>query len=269
MEFTTKQAWLGTILTLLIFIDLFVFGIGTLSSLRLANPENKEGPISARELAFRFSNYDCKNPSEFIKLPYIYSGIKRDILYLTLPFNCGGDTGELSGINNLFSLIVSPVILVDIPLSFIADTVMLPYTIPKQKKEGNILDPPYFKMGNLQREEGKKESAKEYYEKGFNILHKYYGTMPYYEIYHYLPEFDEILLMFAQDHEQKGEYDKALFYYENIIEIATRYQNGPSGPAVKYYKDLERLYSKMGNHEKASECHTKANEYAQKYKRKK
>jgi hypothetical protein len=25
----------------------------------------------------------------------------------------------------------------------------------------------------------------------------------------------------------------------------------------------------MGNHEKASECHTKANEYAQKYKRKK
>lgn len=33
------------------------------------------------------------------------------------------------------------------------------------------------------------------------------------------------------------------------------------------YKDLGRIYSKMGNNEKASECYDKANEYAQKYMR--
>lgn len=254
------------VLAILVLLDLFVFGIGTVSSLRIAKSEkDEEIPISVRELMFRLSNYECKNPSEFTNLPYIYSGTKRDILYLTRPFNCGGSTGEYGAINNAISVLIAPLILVDIPLSFIADTVMLPKTIPMQKKEGNIIDPPYFRMGNLQLENGNKEKAKEYYDEGFKVLPKYYGVMPYYEISIYLPKFDDILEWYANYYEQRGAYDKAIFYYENLIEIAIRYQNGPSGPAERRYKDLGNLYSKIGNQEKASECYNKVHDHHQKY----
>jgi len=251
----------------LIILDILVLGLGTKSSLNLADPNSKEGDFSSRELTFRFSNYECNNPSEFVNLPYVYSGTKRDILYLTRPFNCGGATGELSDLNDAFTILMAPLVLVDIPLSFVADTVMLPKTIPKQRKEGNIIDPPYFRMGNIQREKGNNDKAREYYEKGFKILPKYYGTMSYYEIYPYLPDFDDILEFIAKYHEQRSEYDKTIFYFEQLVEMAVRYQQGPSGPIVARYQQLGKLYEKTGYHEKASVCYDNANQYIQKYKK--
>lgn len=249
-------------------LPIFLHGCGTVSTLQLAdasNPYNRIGPHGARELKFRFPNYECENPSEFIKLPYIYSGTMRNILFLSQPFNCGGSHGELGVIHNAISILISPLIIVDIPLSLVADTLLLPFTISHQIKEGNIVDPPYFRMGNLARRKGNDDQAREYYEKGFKVLPKYYGNKPYFEMYSYLPDFDEITEYFANYHEQRGEYDKAIFYYEQLVEIAIRYEQGPSGPIVKRYKQLERIYTIAGKHDKATACRDKANEYAHQY----
>jgi tetratricopeptide (TPR) repeat protein len=244
-----------------LFLALILSSCGTITSWNLSSPDNKEGPIAARELYFRFQNYDCDNPSESLQIPYVYSGVKKDYLQIMKPRYCGWSHGEVGPLNDLIYIITIPIYVVDLPLSFVADTVMLPWAIPRQRKEGNLIDPPYFKLGNMQRQLRNMDKAKEYYDKGFNVLPKYYGALPYHEIYHYLPDFEDILLIYATDYDQKSEYDKAVLYYENLVEIAVRYQNGPSGPVKRRYIDLGRIYSKVGNNDKAAECYKKAAEY--------
>lgn len=255
-----------TYLFILFAFTAFVLSCGTIRSLKLADPDNIKGPISARELAFRDLHNECEKPSEFLKIPYVYSGTKTDLLFLARPYHCGWDTGEVSVINNAIFILMTPFIIIDVPLSFIADTVMLPITIPKQYKEGNIIDPPYFKIGDVYQGHDD-EKAIEYYKKGLKILPKYYGNRSYYEIYPYLSDIDDIFYWSANYYDKRGEYDKAIFYYERLLELDLRYSQGPSGYIERHYRDLGNIYSKIGNHEKASECYKKAYEYSQQYKK--
>jgi tetratricopeptide (TPR) repeat protein len=220
--------------------------------------------MSSRESLFRDWHYECANPSESIQIPYIYSGIKSDMLYLMWPSECGWGTGELSGLNNaVFVIFVAPLCVIDIPFSFVADTVMLPYTIMQQNKEGNIVDPPYLKMGLIQERMGNNEKAREFYEKGMKVLPKYYGTKPYYEIH--LPNFYEALNWLANYYTQIGDYDKAIFYSEQLLEITLHWaHNYTSREIEQCYKKIGWLYSKTGKDEKAVFFNKKATEYSQK-----
>lgn len=85
-----------------------------------------------------FSNAKKENNEVFCKTikylyddnPVVYSGTYQDIYgYILFPHTCHGE--------GCFGIIVYPVMLigglVDLPLSFVADTLMLPYTIPLAK----------------------------------------------------------------------------------------------------------------------------------------
>ncbi len=242
----------------------FISSCGTVTSLQLANPDNKKGPISARELAFHNPHYECEKPSEFLKIPHVYSGTKSDIRFIAWPYYCGWAGGEVGLINNAMFILMTPFTLIDVPLSFIADTLVLPITIPKQYKEGHLIDPPYFKIGDTYRSHDE-EKAIEYYEKGLSILPKYYGNRAYYEIYPYLSEINDVFSCLANYYFKRKEYDKSIFYYETSLEIDVHRNIGPSGRIEARYKFLGILYSRVGNHEKASECYKKASEYSQKY----
>lgn len=248
-----------------VFLLIFLSNCGTIRTLSLANPGNIEGPISARELAYRSTNYDCANPTEDMNIPYVYSGVKSDIRHITWASKCGWASGETGFVNNAFYMFSIPFVVIDIPFSFVADTVMLPSTIPKQNKEGYLLDPPYFKLGNIQMSKGNKSKAIEYYKKGLEILPKYYSKIKFYEIYSYVPDFDDAIKIIAENYEQQSDYTKAIYYFEVLIDIALNYQDGPSGPADKRFDDLARVYSKMGNADKSSEYYIKADNYRQKY----
>src|SRR5579863_1719089 len=62
------------------------------------------------------------------KQTFIYMGVETDIYGLFwLPFNCHGA-----------DCMTAPLYLVDLPFSAVADTIMLPFMIPKQYKQNLI-----------------------------------------------------------------------------------------------------------------------------------
>ena len=258
----------------LLIIDLSVLGLGTKTTLELADPSYKgtyyyaQGKFGARALAFELPNWQCKRPSEFLRLPIVYSGTKRDILFLTDPVQCGVPSDETALFRTPLWVGLAALHVVDIPFSLIADSVMLPVTIPRQRREGNIVDPPYFRMGTLRREAGDAYTAKEYYEKGVKVLPKYYGNIPLHDLFGHFPDLDDIAEFLGQYHLQRQEYDRALFYYEEWLEMGLRYRPGPGGPVEKRYRELARVYTIAGNPVRAQECNDKAEEYANRDKNK-
>ena len=77
-------------------------------------------------------SHDCCSAT-----PHIYSGLVSDFQILAYPVSC-----PCSGESGLGAILLYPLLLplsiIDIPLSFAADTLVLPYTIHRQKKYGNI-----------------------------------------------------------------------------------------------------------------------------------
>ncbi len=82
--------------------------------------------------------YGGRKPSGCdVPLPQIYSGTLTDmrvILYLPLEWTDFCSSSNLG----LITAFYFPVSFVDLPLSFAADTVLLPYTIYRQSVYGNI-----------------------------------------------------------------------------------------------------------------------------------
>lgn len=262
-------------LALIIILVTCISGCTSIATLSLANPNNKgDSPISARELAFRSLHNECYAPSEFVRVPYVYSGTKKAIINLTQPFNCGLDRGELSTVNNFIYWLVYPFMLVDLPLSIVFDTVALPYTAHRQINEGNLIDPPYIKIADMytRRNDNYRSNHSplalyddntitEYYEKGINSLHKYYGKMSYKEIYPYIRALDSAFLWLATYYEKKGDLDRSIYYYENLVEIDVKYNNGPSGRVGEHYRKLCSVYLINGDNDNYIECKRKSNEF--------
>ncbi|GBC62419.1 hypothetical protein DENIS_3391 [Desulfonema ishimotonii] len=75
----------------------------------------------------------CKLP-----VPYVYGGTMTDIRLLLFPWICTtcGESGWIFSTRCIPLLF--PLALADLPLSFAADTLLLPYTIHMQSKYGNI-----------------------------------------------------------------------------------------------------------------------------------
>ena len=111
-----------------ILISLALAGCGTIvsqgASREIFEAKNEEG------------EYD-RDDSCCILTPHVYSGVVTDYTMLTFPFSCPC-TGE-SGLAGLaFWPLIATLAIIDMPLSAAADTVILPYTIPRQIKYGYI-----------------------------------------------------------------------------------------------------------------------------------
>lgn len=57
------------------------------------------------------------------------------------PEEHGAELGEAVLRRTLFFPVIFPFLLADVPLSFVGDTLLLPYTIGDQTENGNICDP--------------------------------------------------------------------------------------------------------------------------------
>ena len=101
---------------LVIVLVLVIPGCGTMQTL---NPTNDHVEISHRGK----KSY-CK------KIFRVYSGTNYQVCKLN---------GEPSYAENLGSNVGGvPFFIIDIPLSFVMDTIVLPYTVTRQFKDGNI-----------------------------------------------------------------------------------------------------------------------------------
>jgi len=65
-----------------------------------------------------------------IEQQIVFSGTKRDVSLLLVPFNCSGEECMAA----LYYPFILPLALIDLPLSFIADSLLLPYTLYVQYK---------------------------------------------------------------------------------------------------------------------------------------
>ena len=76
--------------------------------------------------------------------PVVYGGTVEAARYMWpsfCPEEHGAQLGEAVLRRTLFFPIIFPFLLADIPLSFIEDTLLFPFTIGDQIKNGNICDP--------------------------------------------------------------------------------------------------------------------------------
>ncbi len=73
----------------------------------------------------------CKVTEDFgIEQQIVFSGSRRDLSLLLVPFNCSGE----ACMGALYYPFILPLALIDLPLSFIADSLLLPYTLYVQYK---------------------------------------------------------------------------------------------------------------------------------------
>ncbi len=238
MKFYIKMLFVST---------LFIVSLaacGTFKTLTLSEEE--------RERTFYFFNVDCDAPSEFLSFPYMYSGTKKDLIYILYPHYCGWAHGEVGHVNNACFISVIPIVILDLPLSLAADTLVLPFTAYMQYKHGNMVDPPYFKMGD--NHGGDSDTSIEYYENGLKILPKYYGD----EYPYYIKDYFRKL---ADYYDKKGEYQKSVLYYEKLLEVILPSRHIHPSYIEGYYQKLGGVYFKSGNQKKADECFEKALEY--------
>jgi len=204
--------------------------------------------------------YRTESTSEFLSLPYMYSGAKNDFLSIFYLYYFGWPDSESGCLK--YVCCMPPLTIFDLPLSFAADTLVLPFTAYMQYKHGNLVDPPYFDIGDIHRKRGREDAAIEYYEKGLKILPKYYGDK-------YPDYIDDYFSKLADYYDRKGDYENAVFYYEMLLEVTlpTCHNIHPTN-IDGYYYDIEEYYQKLGgayfrsgNQKKADECFEKALEY--------
>ena len=171
---------------------------------------------------FARMDYECnKNPTELFVIPYIYSGVMTNVRYIRWANVCG-ISGELSTIDNMFHTVTIPFRLINLAVSFVSDTVMLPFTITMQIMEGNIIDPPYFAIARIYVQKVDRmddDKAIEYFEKGINVLPKYFGENNYGEADLYLSDLEGAFYKLGQLYDKKGNQKKALYYKEHYNKI--------------------------------------------------
>jgi uncharacterized protein YceK len=93
-------------------------------------------------------------------IPQVYSGTAADLVFAKdVMFETTGATGEEQGAECCFSPFY---LVVDLPLSFVADTILLPYTIWKQIFQGSIWksSAPKSLMSNEKKKPAKIENKK-------------------------------------------------------------------------------------------------------------
>lgn len=101
-------------------------------------------------------------------VPQIYSGMAADLVYTKdIIFGTTGVNAEEQPSECFFSPFY---LILDLPLSFVADSLLLPYTIPKQIRHGNIRKStppsPLLSNGNkVNTEKGKKKNQPFQYQK--------------------------------------------------------------------------------------------------------
>ena len=120
----------ATLVVLGMLISQTLSGCGTISSQHdsIRSVEAKENP----DIYFR--DDPCCIPT-----PNIYSGVVTDYQTLTFPFTCPC-TGESGLAAIVFWPVIGTLSLIDMPMSFVADTAILPYTIYRQVEYGNITE---------------------------------------------------------------------------------------------------------------------------------
>jgi uncharacterized protein YceK len=110
-----------------IFLIVSFLGCSTIETQRISN--NNYDEVEQKYIP---SESDC-----ILSTPNIYSGSVSAFEKIFFPFMCpcGGESG-LAAI--AYYPLFLPVLIIDLPISAVADTVILPYTAYKQIKFGNI-----------------------------------------------------------------------------------------------------------------------------------
>lgn len=115
----------------LVILCVCVSGCGTTISQYIGHQEGGKIICESRE--------EYERETYGIGQPNVYSGVTFDTRLLLIPFICEG-RGEGDMIYRLFYPVVAPVLVIDLPLSLATDTVILPYTVYRQLKYGNIVE---------------------------------------------------------------------------------------------------------------------------------
>lgn len=134
---------------------IFLSGCSTLQTLNERSIKHWPGI----ELYNECNNYELHGITQQI----VYSGLRRDVAFIVLPFNCSGEAcwGAM-----LYPLIL-PYYLVDLPFSAIADTIAFPHTRHIQYEECPKVD----RIDLLNRQELLNKRIKEYYSNYSNVEH--------------------------------------------------------------------------------------------------
>ncbi len=82
----------------------------------------------------------------------------------------------------------------------------------------------------------------------------------YKEAESYFFDLDSIFYKIAKLYENKQNYEKSIYFYEQLIEL-TQATSGSPGYLERYYRNMGEVYSKAGNTLKAIECYKAAREY--------
>lgn len=114
-------------------IILIVFLLVIFSSCATLETQQKSyHNYSEKEQTFIQSKSDC-----ILSTPHVYSGTIYAFELMLFPVMCPC-SGE-SGLAALaFYPLLLPIFIINVPLSAVADTIILPYTVYKQIKYGNI-----------------------------------------------------------------------------------------------------------------------------------
>ena len=97
------------------------------------------GTIITQKIAHnedRAKNFDMCGSS----LPNAYSGTRFDLGVIFSPFTCEASGGESALLGTVLYPFIAACFIVDLPLSFVSDTLILPYTGYRQAVYGNIVD---------------------------------------------------------------------------------------------------------------------------------
>lgn len=201
-----------------LIVAMMVSGCGTLSTVSLVSTSDKDeqGRLRIRREKFWFNR--CDEPSSFQSIPHAYSGTKKDIVCLLHPCYCREDVGDAEILLWPRHIFAYPLYLVDLPFSLVADTLLLPFTAYQQHEHGDLIDPSYFKIGMEAKDNDRRA---EYYERGMQVLPKYYPGEKLSEIYggYY---FDSSVEYLAEYYNDKKDYEKAFYYYQIVLKMDAR-----------------------------------------------
>lgn len=136
---------------------------------------------------------ECRSYDEFgVKQQIYYSGTRFLLAWMNLPFACHGE--ECMG--RLTYPVILPFYLIDLPFSFIADTILAFKTYNIQYNEC-----PKYDFDKLQNERNEK----------CNLLHKRIGN--YYDNYH---DAEKLWLMYSIDYKSKISENEFINSYRNL-----------------------------------------------------
>lgn len=188
----------------------------------------------------------CRYSNGFHSIPQVYSGTKYDILFLMGKSGCLWPTGEELLVNIPLIMVYYPLYVIDLPLSLVCDTVLLPYTAYKQIRYGDLVDPPYIRMGERYEKEKDYEKAIATYQRFLKVLPKY-NTHDRYS-YDDINIYSHIAWLYGEN----GNYKDAISYYEQALDFTVKDDRRRSiEKAVYINRNLADLYLKTGDYEKA------------------